>query len=423
MIRAFIKGSFWAGGALIILSMLQLLSVYLLSRLLSPEVYGQYVPFFIFYNFLRVYYQSFVVTQIVLDRHCSEAIDRGKLVYLTCISIIAAGGGCIALIGGGFYGASEVKLVVVALIAIALLEGLSSLFEAGLTKRLDFATAATANVVSYAAGQLAVTVFLAKIGFGYGSLVLGLAVSSLLRLCIVARLSKIPISLGASQTRYFHYCKTGSIFFLTESVNFLALQGDQIVVADQRTQREAGLYNRALQIAGLAVQFYSYLVDKVAFGVFAQRAERGDLMAAYKTLYASLVGSAVVASLALSTFAEEITGLLMGPQWEGAAPLFSTLSMCLGFRAAYKLNETYMRVCGDVTGRLFRQVFYAMSIIIGCWIAKDYSLTAVAFAVLIANAGYCGISIIALVRTTPIRMQDAIFINLPLLATGLYGIA
>jgi len=422
MIVDFIKGSLWSGGALVILSLLQLLSVYVLSRLLLPEVYGQYVPFFIFYNFIKVYYQSFVVTQIVLDRNSSEAIDRGKIIYLACMGVLAAGGGCIVLIGGGFYGTSARALVVGGIILIAFLEGFSSLFEAGLTKRLDFATAAISNVVSYATGQLVVTVLLANIGFGYESLVLGLAVSSVIRLCMIARFSKVSISLAPSKATYFHYCKTGSIFFLTESVNFMALQGDQMFVADQRTQKEAGLYTRALQIAGLPVQFYSYLIDKVAFGVFAKRAECGDLLAAHKMLYATLVGSAVVVSLALSAFSEKITALLMGPQWEGVAPLFSVLSMCLGFRAAYKLNETYMRVSGDVSGRLFRQVFYALAIVVGCWLAKDYSLKAVAWAVLLANVGYCGISIIALVRTTPMSIQDAIIINLPLLATGLYGI-
>ncbi len=375
--------TFYGKGAYAIL---QLVVLAILARLVSPAEFGVVSAAVI------VITLSTIVSQLGLGpalvqrpdlerRHIDTAFSTSVLLGLGLGAIIWLG----APLAASFFHVEGVEPVLRALAWLFPLQGLATVAESLMRRELRFRWLANLDVISYGLGYGVVGIALALLGWGVWALVGAQLAQNVVKTAVLLsgqppRLHSLPERRAFRELMYF-----GSGFTVAKIANQIALQGDYLVVGRFLGPTALGYYGRAYGLMAAPASGFGTILDLVLFPAMARvQANAERLAAAYRRGVALIALVVLPISVALVLLAPEVIAVVLGPRWTSVIAPFQILAVGMLFRTSSKMGDSLTRATGAVFRRAWRQGLYAVLVVGGAVVGKNWGIGGVAWGVLLA---------------------------------------
>jgi PST family polysaccharide transporter len=168
-------------------------------------------------------------------------------------------------------------------------------------------------------------------------------------------------------------------------VNYMALNGDKLVIGRLIGGDALGLYDRAYKLASLPGGLYETAASKVALSSLSRvQNEPQRLRAAYRRgiELTALIGMPMTALMIV--LAPQLIDVLLGPQWHHTVLPFVILAVSTFSRLSYRVSNSVLFARGRVYAFVLVQIAYAAMVIGGSWLAAPHGITGVAAVVTVA---------------------------------------
>lgn len=387
-----LKAAMWAfvgvGGQ----QAMRLVVVLVLARLLTPEEFGIVAIAQTILSFAEVLQQMGLGSALVQTDRLSKKMERSALsaVLVTSLAIC----GAIFLFVDEFarwFQTPELPQIMPVLLLSFLLTALNGPSIMLLNREMRFRELAIWQLATYIVGYGAVAVTLAWLGFSYWSLIWATLVQTVLYFIAVHWLRPVWPTLRPDWGDLKLLFNFGGGMMLAQVLNKVARRGDNLVVAATLGSAPLGYYSRAYSLMDMANQLFGTVFYKVLFPAFSEKRRRGigsgKRGETFVIVHFAVAAFMAPASALMSLLAPEVVLLLLGPQWDAAAPVLGVLGFAMYFRLAYKVSQAFVTAEGAVYRSAAVQAIYALMVLGGGWIGSFYGLVGVAVGVTIALLG------------------------------------
>lgn len=383
-----IVGLVWTSLAMGAQALLQIVALILLARLLAPGQFGLFAAAMVVAGFCAIFSELGVGPAIVQrpdleDRHVRTGFTMSLALSLLAGLAVWAAAPLIA----GFFQMPDLAPVVRVIALGFPMQGLTVVAQSLAQRGFRFRWLAIVDASAFALGYVVVAPAMTLMGFGIWSLVgayLSQQTARMLALWIGQPHARRPLlePLAMRELLYF-----GAGFTLARIGNYLAGQGDNLVVGRTLGASALGFYSHAYNLMAAPAILVGQVLDRVLFPTMArvqaepERLTRGYRSGIFACALVILPGSVIVAILA-----PEIVLVLLGPAWLGVALPLGILACGMLFRTSYKLSDTIARATGAVYARAWRQAIFAAAVVTGAAVGQHWGLGGVAAGVFVALA-------------------------------------
>src|SRR5207247_953710 len=140
-------------------------------------------------------------------------------------------------------------------------------------------------------------------------------------------------------------------------------------------------------VVGVVLALLGAGVDRVLFPAMASiQTDTRRLADAYRRGVALMGLIMLPASLVLFIVAPELILAMLGPRWTAVVTPFQILALGMFLRTSYRISDVTARATAAVYRRAWRQLVYALCVLVGAWFGKAWGINGVAVGVLIALA-------------------------------------
>ncbi|TPE49163.1 lipopolysaccharide biosynthesis protein [Amaricoccus solimangrovi] len=378
----------WTSLAMGSQAVLQLAALVILSRLLPPAQFGLFSAAMVVAGLCAIFYELGVGPAIVQrpelePRHIRAGFTLSVALSLAVGLLVWLGAPAIA----SLFRIPDLEPVARIMALAFPLQGISTVAQSLAQRNLRFGWLALVDTAAFAAGYLLVAPALTLLHAGVWALVGAYLAQQTLRailLLIGQPHAKRPL-LEAAATRELLYFGAG--FTLARIGNYIAGQGDNLVVGRWLGQQALGFYAHAYQLMATPALMLGQVLDRVLFPAMALvQAEPARLIRAYRGGVFTCALVILPTSMVIFILADEIVLLLLGPAWAGVADPLRILAWAMLFRASYKMSDTIARATGAVYARAWRQALFAAAVIGFSVIGQAWGLGGVACGVFAALA-------------------------------------
>lgn len=321
------------GGVLILLGSgasfaIQLVSLLVLSRLLSPSDFGVVAMVTVFIalgNLLRDFGLPLagLQEQSLTRQQASNLFWMSAAISAACsILLVVSTPALVAL-----FTEPRLTLIVPSLALSVFLGGLSSQLQVHLARHMRFGALVASDLVGQLVA-LATAIGLALAGTGYWALVaqtLTAAFLTLLYRWIASRWMPVAPRRGHDSLRLL---KTGATYGFAQILTFAQSNVGTLIIGAQLGATQLGYYNRAYQLlTAPAGRFLDPLTQVVITALNrAKTAQRDPDVLLYKIQFG--VGTLIVWMFAVTAgTAPALIPLMLGDQWIPAVPVFQVLAV------------------------------------------------------------------------------------------------
>lgn len=380
--RGLIWGSIEAGSRFL----LQFVVIAVLARLLDPPERGQGENATIVVGITAIFSQLGVGPALVQKRdelrpeHLSSAFTFSVIFGLVAMGALWL----LAPTIGGFF-KDPLPADILCWMAIGFpISGLAVVSESLIQRNMRFDLIARAEIFSFLAyGALAT--MLAAFGYGVWALVwaylLQLSLRSLMFI-IYAKWIPVPGWNPFAAKELVAY--SGGIT-VARIANYLATNGDNLVVGAKLGDAAVGFYGTAYKIMVAPANLIGQVLEKVLFPAMSRvQDENAPLARVYRQGIRLLALGMLPASAAIFLLAPDLVDVLLGEKWKPVGPSLQILSAGLLFRTSMKLSNSLIRAKGAVTQMAVCQVLYMVAVIIAAVFGCRWGITGVSWGVLCA---------------------------------------
>ncbi len=383
--RGFVWSFASSGGQ----AVLQIVSLAVLGRLLTPAQFGVVTAAMLVIGFTTIIGQLGVSPALVQKPKLTlEQTGAGIVVSVVTSLVLAAVVWLLipvlAPILGLPAGSPELHLLVL----VIPLTGLAAVPLGLMQRSLLFRRLATVDIIAYAAGVVGLSILLAALGFGTFALVWGQIATVAIQTAgywIIARVKariSAPRELARESGELLSF---GLPYSIGQVGNWIAGNGDNFIVATQLSSVQLGIYSRAFQLLAAPANLIGGVADRVLFPAMAAvQHDKSRIMRAYATSSAFVVLITVPASVVLFSGAADVVALLLGPQWTAVVAPLQVFAIALIPRTSYKISGSFTRARGAVRGGAVRQWAYAVEVIVFCLIGSHWGVFGVAIGASVA---------------------------------------
>ena len=381
-----VAGIMWMSYGKAAFSMLQLVVLGVLARLISPAVFGVVSAALVVTGFSAIVSQlglgpALVQRPDLERRHIDTAYTFSFLFGLMLGAIIWAA----APAAARFLHMPEVTPVLRALAWVFPLHGLGTVGQALLSRNLHFSWLANLDVVSYGFGYGAIGIVTALLGWGVWALVAAQIGQSVVRTAILVWKHPPRLTLVIEGRAFKDLAYFGGGFTLARIANYAAVNCDNLVVGRFLGAASLGYYGRAYSLMSAPASAFGTVLDQVLFPAMAKvQHDEPRLAAAYRRGVALIALVVLPASAAMILLAPELIRVALGPKWGAVVAPFQVLGLGMLFRTSYKMSDSISRSTGAVYRRAWRQLLYAVLVIVGAWIGTRWGIVGVSWGALAA---------------------------------------
>lgn len=287
-----------------------------------------------------------------------------------------------------FFSMPELTKVMQVLSLVFLIDSFTLIAQALMQRNMKFRINAILEVISYTIGYGAIGVFLGYMGWGVWALVIASLSQSFLLTALLLFVQPFPKKLGFDLKAFKELILFGGGVTVARIANYLATQGDNLVVGRMLGATALGIYGRAYQFMVMPAGLFGNALDKALFPAMAKvQNDQAKIAKAYLTGVGIITLISVPLSVLIFFLAPEIVMVLLGPQWTAVILPLQILACCLIFRMGYKMSDPLARATGAVYRRAWRQIIYAVMVLTGSYVGQFWGLYGVACGVTIAVAG------------------------------------
>ncbi len=367
-------------------TLLSLAIVMALSRLLTPEDFGRIAIAAIFLALADTAGRRGVGPAIVQRPELTEGhVATGFALSLGIGAALAGALFAAAPLVGEVSGEPAVAPLLKALSLGTVLSALGVVSEHLLRRELRFREVMAASVLSQALGGGLVAVAVALLDHGVWALVWGMLARQCIFALAVLAWRPPPRRLRFRGREAAELLRTGAGFSAIALLDVAARHGVHLIVARTLGAAPLGLFTRAYRL-GRAPAVLSPVLSGVLMPAMALRQDRRERIGpVYLNGVEMLFLAAFPASLAVAAAAPEIVRVVLGGQWDAAAPALSILALAGGFEACNALHAPVARATGAVWRESWRRALFVALAAAGAWLGSRWGLAGVAAGVAAAR--------------------------------------
>lgn len=381
--------------------LLQLTSVVVLSRLLSPRDYGVVAIVLVVVAFGETF-RDLGLSSASVQAKVLTRLQRDNLLWINAgvglilaVAVFFAAGAISAVTRS-----PDVIPVAKALSLTFLLNGLTAQYRASLLRSLRFKALAVIDV-SAATVALALAIVTAAFGLGYWALVvqqLGLVSLGMIGAMVAAHwLPRLPNREGDIRPfLHFGWNLVGSQLIAYASSNI-----DSLLVGLRFGTVSLGFYNRAFQLVMTPVNQIRGPMSTVALPVLARIQETRERYNEWVLVGQLGLSYPICLALgAVAVLADPLVRVALGPQWDESAPILRLLAISAMFQTLAFVGY-WVYVSRGLGRALFRFSMVSAAVRITCIaVGSQWGVIGVAFGFMIGPAINWPISIGWLSRVT-----------------------
>ncbi|MEM1042737.1 MAG: lipopolysaccharide biosynthesis protein [Bacteroidota bacterium] len=387
--RSTLGGLLWNFSGAGVQALLRIGVLLVLARLLTPADFGVVSAALVVVYFSEIFSQLGIGPALVQrpglsDDHLRTGFTVSTLCGVALAGVVVWGAPAMA----AFFRMPPLADVLRVLAWVFPLKGLALVAESLLYRELQFRWIATRDVLAYFVGYGLVGLGLAFGGFGVWALVWAHLAETVVRTGVLLAARRHPkrpqVALGPLRELVYY----GGGFTVARISNYVAQQGNNLIIGRLLGASALGLYGRAFQLTTMPVILAGGVLDKVLFPAMAKI--QGDA-ARLRRIF--LEGTSVLNLLTLPlsaasvALAPEIVGVLLGPDWLAAVVPFQVLALGMMLRTSYKIGDALARATGAVYNRAWRKAVYAGCVLAGSLAGSAWGIEGVAVGILLALVG------------------------------------
>lgn len=299
-----------------------------LARMLGPSEFGLLAMITVLTQFLVAIADMGLEEALVQRRELDEA-HRSSVFWAMLAGGCLLGAGVVAAAPAiaRFYGADELRPLVVLLAGIFLLRGFGTVPRALIARRLDYRTT-TAIECAAAALAGACAVALAWRGFGAASLAIQLLVTEAIESALLLWASGWRPRLLLRRAALADLFGFGAYRAATRSLVYWSQHVDDLLIGKLLGSGPLGLYTRAYNLMRLPVLAISRAIARPMFPTLVLIQDEPERV---RSVYLRATGAVSLATvplcLGLVACAEPLVVGVFGPQWREAVPLARVLGV------------------------------------------------------------------------------------------------
>jgi O-antigen/teichoic acid export membrane protein len=381
-----VAGIMWMSYGKAAFFVLQLVVVGVLARLITPAAFGVVNAALIVTGFSAIVSQlglgpALVQRPELERRHIDTAFTFSFLFGLSLGAILWFG----APYAATFLRMPDVTPVMRALSWVFPLNGLQTVGQSLLSRDLHFSWLANLDVVSYGIGFGVVGIVTALLGWGVWALVAAQIGQSLGRTAVLLWKHPPRLRLIFDGPAFRDLAYFGGGFTMARIANYVAVNGDNMIVGRFLGAAPLGYYGRAYSLMSAPAYAFGTVLDQVLFPAMAKvQDDLKRLAAAYRRGVALIALMVLPASAAIIFLAPEVIRVALGAKWGPAVAPFQVLGLGMLFRTSYKMSDSISRSTGAVYRRAWRQVIYGGLVVLGAWIGTRWGIVGVSWGALSA---------------------------------------
>lgn len=361
---------------------LQLLSMAILARLLTPFEFGVIAAANIVITFSNMFSDialgsSIIQIKDITEKHIRVAFTLSVLSSVAVAAALFFSAPSLAL----YFDIPEIENVLMVMATVFLWAGLSTVADNLMSRSFRYKEL---GLIKVGGASIAFTtaVTMAWLGFSYWSIVTAMIAQSFF--CMVCLMLRQKHSLIPS----FHMQSLKDLLFIggglsfSRFVNYAALNADNFFIAKMIGTENLGLYDRAYRLSGFPTMIFDRVASKVALSSFSRaQDDMGRMNFALRRglSLTALLGMPVTFILVM--LGPEIILFVLGDQWRAAIAPFIILVAGMFFRLSYKVSQSVIIAVGKVYHLAVIQVIYALFVACACYVAYPYGIDAIACAV------------------------------------------
>jgi O-antigen/teichoic acid export membrane protein/peptidoglycan/LPS O-acetylase OafA/YrhL len=378
------RGLLWASAEAVARTLLQTVVLVVLSRLLTPDDYGVVGAALIIVGISSIFSQLGVGPAIVQrsdlePRHLDAAFALSVVFGLLTAAIIYASAGAFAL----FFKMDALAPALRALAIIFPITSLGVVSESLLQRDLRFDLLARAEVVSYFIGYGGVAIALAWFGWGTWSLVAGQVAQMIVRTAMLFGFHEWRPRLACERGAMRDLRRFSSGMTVARLANYVATNGDNVIVGRYLGASALGVYGRAYQLMSQPANLVGNVLEKVLFPAMAKVQDRDDRLAAVYRQGVRLLATVMLpGSAMIYLLAPELVQVLLGSKWAGVIFPLQIFSVALLFRTSMKMSNSLIRAKGAICQMVWCQIVYAAATVGFAYAGRSWGIEGVCVGVL-----------------------------------------
>jgi len=381
------RGVFWSAAAKWGYQLATLAVFAVLSRLLTPEVFGIVALASVFTALTRLVAEQGLADALVqrpdLD---ADHLDTAFWLSLSVGVLLAVSLGASSWLIAALVNEPEVAPVLASLCATLVFAGLGSVQQAILTRELRFASLAVTTLVAVVVGGV-VGIAAAGAGFGVWSLVAQLLTFEIVRTIALWIACKWRPRFRFSRRHVGDLLSFGANVVGYRLLRFANTRIDKLIVGSVLGATSLGIYVIAYRLLELLIDITTSIIGSVAFPILSRIQE--DLPRVQNAYYKAirLTGVAAFPLFAgLIAVAPEATRLIFGSQWDDSVPVMRVLAVAGLLQSILFVNNIVMKSLGKPSWRLIIMGITAVLLVGAFAIVARRGVVAVAVAFVVVTS-------------------------------------
>jgi Membrane protein involved in the export of O-antigen and teichoic acid len=328
-----LKGRTISGGFITIASqgtqfLLNLASIMVLARLLTPRDFGLYAMVTTIMGFLWIF-QDVGLSMATVQRHEITQAQVSNLFWVN----VGVGGvttlvvAALAPVVAWFYREPRLVGVTLVLSSSFLLASSAVQHIALFNRQMRFGVIAMINIVSPLAGYLT-GVGMALLGYGYWALVGASVTQVALKLVLAWLISGWRPKLPSRNTQTRHLLTFGANITAGSLICSLARGADTLLIGRFFGAAAVGLYSRAAILLIRPLDHLTIPMNAVLIPALSRiQTEPERYRRTFLRVYEAMALVSFLSTGLLLALASPLTLVVLGPKWEQAAPIFAGFSV------------------------------------------------------------------------------------------------
>ena len=336
-------------------TLVQMLSTIVLARLLDPADFGLVAMVMAIVGVADLVRDFGMTGAILQAKKLSDRLWSSLLWFSVALGgalmlIVAAAAPLIAAL----YGEQRLVVLTLAIAPTLLVNGLAMPMQAKVQRDLRFGTLANIDVIAMVVG-VAGSIGAALVGWGVWSLVVLAGLGQVYRLIALWVAARPRFGRPRIDREVLPLISTGGSIFGVQALNYAARNLDNVIIGAQLGPAALGQYSRAYSLFLLPLQQLTGPLGRVALPVLSSLQDDGERYRRYIRASVLVIGYLSLPTYAiLAAVSGPLVELLLGPQWDEAATIFSILAIA-GVAQAIGNVQGWLYI---TLGRAHRQLVY-----------------------------------------------------------------
>lgn len=386
--------------------LLQLVSVVVLARLLTPHDYGLVAMVLAIIGIGEVF-RDFGLSSAAVQ---APNLSRGQRDNLFWINTglgftLAALVFFLAPLIAALYSQPEVEPLARLLALTFVLNGMTTQYRADRNRSLRFTVLAVSDITAALVG-LVVAIVTALAGWGYWALASQQLAQGLVGLIILVANARWLPHLPDRSAPMRPLLRFGSHLVASQLIGYVTNNIDSVIIGVRLGASPLGIYNRGFQLLMQPLGQLRAPTTSVALPVLSRLSEDPTRYGAFVVRGQQALGYTLVAGLSIAiAAAEPLTAILLGQQWSDVPPILRLLAVAGIFQTlAYVGYWVYLS--RGLTGDLLRYTLVTSTIKVACiLIGSNWGVIGVAAGYALAPALAWPISLVWLSRRTDLPLR------------------